>query len=78
MVTRQFSNLKWPDGKVIEWRGTSDLWTVTPGEPDRPWNGDIFTTAEEALNRCLEAVERGNWYEIPEIVREDVSGWSSW
>lgn len=64
MVTRRFSNPKWDDGRVVEWRGANELWTVTPKEKDRSWGEGSFTTPAEALNRCLDAVARGNWYEI--------------
>jgi hypothetical protein len=62
---RYFKNPNWPSGAIIEWRNNDTKLYCIRGGICSEWEiNDKYKTPEEALNRCLKAVERGAWIEV--------------
>jgi len=82
MVSRYFTNPKWVNEPIIIEARSDDriLWRHKNGAIES-WSGlNDHKTPEEALERCLGAIERGNWIEVhdfktPDMPQSEVVPW---
>lgn len=77
MVSRFFTNPRWESKAVIEWRSNETSLYIRTDDEIEKWNpnSNRYKDPQEALDRCLRAVEKERWIEIAqgevEITHQD-------